>query len=441
MHQQSKSHELSTSIATQFDPTKTYWLGFSGGLDSHVLLHILVQLKLKLHAIYIDHGLSPNAKVWAKHCAHICLELDVPFSAIAVNANPAAGQSPEQAARAARYRAFADLMQPGDYLLTAHHQDDQAETLLLQMLRGAGLKGMASMPACKVFARGFLQRPLLPYSRSQLLAYAKLHALQWIEDESNLNLSFDRNYLRHRIMPLLQQRWPAASASLARSAKHAAEGDELLSWFSQRELEPASSQELDIRFLFGLPEAAQKQLLRTWIAQQGLKMPGEVWLSHLLSEVIYSKEDAKAKMSLDNFQLRRYRNVLYMLPLQETQTVDLSLDWAWEQKLELPHGLGILQARLCQGQGIKAQALVAKKLNVRFRQGGERCQPQGRIGSHPLKKLWQEWNVPSWQRAHIPLLYLDEQLAAVVGYCVCEPFAVSDAAAEGYMVYLQAKAC
>lgn len=422
------------TLFSKLDRVKTFYVGYSGGLDSHVLLHILYKLKLNLRAIYIDHGLSHNTKAWAKHCEQVCNDLTVPFQAITVNAKPTLGQSPEASARAARYRAFTELLQAGDYLLTAHHQDDQAETFLLQLLRGAGLKGLSSMPVAKPFAQGYHLRPLLYHSRGELLKYAQEHELVWIEDESNANTHFDRNFVRHQIMPSLQRRWPAASSTIARAARHLAETAELQEWLANNELikiAGSQPQNIAISKLTAYPLAAQKWLLRSWLAQQNLSMPSEKQLERMVCDIVHSRQDANPQVTWQGNQLRRYRDDLYALPLVTLDADSPIIPWNLTSELFLPNRMGRLSLQAIQGQGLKKQALEQAKVSIRFRQGGERCQPKGRKGSHALKKLLQEWHVPPWQRDKIPLLYLEEQLAAVIGFCICEPFAVTEPQAEG----------
>ncbi|MCK5647371.1 MAG: tRNA lysidine(34) synthetase TilS, partial [Gammaproteobacteria bacterium] len=215
--------------------TEKYLIAYSGGVDSHVLLHLCSQLKnsptgfdQSFSAVYIDHGLSPHAKKWGRHCQHICFELDIPLTIIEVDASQKKGQSPEASARTARYQAFSQLLDNKECLLTAQHLDDQAETLLLQLLRGSGTKGLSAMPRNKPFAKGFLCRPILDYKKQDILEYARRHRLEWIEDESNLEQRFDRNYLRHTVLPLLEKRWPAMKENFAKSAEVLAESQLLL---------------------------------------------------------------------------------------------------------------------------------------------------------------------------------------------------------------------
>ncbi|MDG4605564.1 MAG: tRNA lysidine(34) synthetase TilS, partial [Candidatus Contendobacter sp.] len=245
-------------------------VGYSGGMDSHVLLHLLaMQRELwperTLEAIYVDHGLHPASAVWGGHCARVCRELNVPFRTLRIDARPAPGESPEAAARQARYAALAAALEPDAALLTAHHRDDQAETLLLQLLRGAGPHGLAAMPEAARLGQGRLLRPLLNVDRAALLAYAHTQQLQWIEDASNADTGFDRNYLRHRILPLLRERWPAANRVLARSARLCAETAGWLDAEADADLArvmTARPDALSVPALRELSELRQRNLLR-----------------------------------------------------------------------------------------------------------------------------------------------------------------------------------
>ena len=225
----------------QFGLDKTYWVAYSGGLDSSVLLSLFAELRrqlpIKLKAIHINHGLSPNASTWASLCATQCQSLQISYLERSVQVNANDGESIEEVARKKRYAVFAKCLEDGDILLTAHHQDDQAETFLLQLLRGAGVKGLAAMPQVKAFARGQHMRPLLEFSRSHLQAYAKERQLVWVDDESNLNLDFARNYIRHQLMPVLLQQWEGASDVIARSAAHCAEAQALLEEYALTDCE------------------------------------------------------------------------------------------------------------------------------------------------------------------------------------------------------------
>lgn len=422
--------QLATILLSALKPyhhLKTLWVAYSGGLDSQVLLNLLAELRhqipVQVKAVHVNHGLSPNAVVWQEQCAQACASLGIPLSTFKVNAKAAKGESPEAAARQARYAIFHKLIQPGDALLTAHHQDDQAETLLLQLLRGAGVKGLAAMPAAAVFSQGLLLRPFLAITRAELVNYAQQHDLRWLEDESNASLEFDRNYLRHQVLPILQQRWPAAARTLTRSAQHCAEAAELIDALAIEDLALLTSQipnVLTISKLTQLPIIRQKNVLRYWLAQLNFPLPNAKQLEQILHTVVHSAIDANPKVTWDQVEIRRFQDGLYALSSRPALSA-LELKWNYTKPLTLPNQLGTLYSEVKKGQGIK-KALLPEYLTVRFRSGGERCHPQGRQGSHPLKKCMQEWKVPPWQRDQVPLLYLGEQLIAVIGYCVCEPY-------------------
>lgn len=411
-------------------PSNRFVLALSGGLDSQVLLHALASLFRErdhlnqLHAIHIHHGLSVNADSWAQHCRETCRQLEVSCEIIAVNAKPFPGQSPEEAARIARYTQFAQHIAQGDYLLTAHHQDDQAETLLLQLFRGAGLKGLASMPQWTPFAKGYHLRPLLDVTRADLTAYAKQHRLRWVDDESNSETRYDRNYIRHELMPRIKQRWPSIEKTLARSAQHCAQGQTLLEELADQDfaaVQGKTANTLSIRQLKALSKPRCENVLRRFFQRLNNPLPSRVQLQQIYQNVIHCEIDRKPCMRLGDMEIRRYRDDLYAIHPAK-KPIETMIPWDLTQPLKLSCGK-VLTASLVKGKGIRQSLVTDSKVEVFFRTKGERCQPRGRIGSHPLKKLMQEWAIPPWERNQIPLLYIADKLAQVVGYCICEPFA------------------
>jgi tRNA(Ile)-lysidine synthase len=410
---------------------RRYWVAFSGGLDSLVLLHALAALReqlgdMEVRAVHVDHGLSPNAGQWRAQCARHCETLGVPLVVRRTDAAPRPGESPEAAARAARYGILATLVAAGDCLLTAHHQDDQAETLLLQLLRGAGPKGLAAMPALTPFARGWHGRPLLAFRRDALLAYARQHELQWLEDESNFDTGYDRNFLRHEILPRLKQRFPGAAATLSRSARLCAEAAEVLADSARRDLATVRLDEgvLSISALRGLGEARSALLLHEWIGQQGLHIPSAAQTAAIWHEVINAAEDACPLVCWAGGEVRRYRDGLFVqapLPAHDASRV-----FAWDLRGELAiPGLGRLGTETVVGQGLDMARLAGKILRVGFRQGGESLRPCGRAGRHSLKHLLQEWGVPPWRRDRLPLLWCDDALIAVADLCLSHDYCVA----------------
>lgn len=415
---------------SNFQTAPQIWIAYSGGLDSSVLLHAMAKLASQekigvLKAVHINHGWHADAENWAEQCRHICEQLKIPCHVITVNAQSTRGESPEACARAARYAAFTSLISPGDYLLTAHQQDDQAETLLLQLFRGAGVKGLSSMPALIGFTTGYHLRPLLNFTRKELEDYAQQNKINWIEDDSNKNLRFDRNLIRHELMPHIQQRWPQVTTTLARAADHCAEAEILLQQLAQEDLlkvQGTQPNTLSINKLLMLNKARWQNVFRHWLHNLKFSLPSHAQLKRVANDILQSKTDANPNVSWGNVMIRRYRGDVYALAQQFPHDYKKIIPWDFSQPLALS-GIGVLSATLKTGKGIDQAKILAEKINVRFRVEGERCQPVGRQGSHPLKKLLQEWNVPPWQRDRIPLIYCGNDLVAVVGYCICTPFA------------------
>lgn len=397
-------------------------VAFSGGLDSHVLLHSLAQLRLQgssfsLRSAHIDHGLSPDSFKWSLHCQQICSELAVDCTIVKVDVKRIlANNSLEEVARNLRYQALADQLADHEYLMTAHTQNDQAETVLLQMLRGCGVKGLAAMPEIKRLGEGYLVRPLLQMGREALYDYAVKENLQWIEDESNNNLKFDRNYIRQQILPVLSNRWPQVKNLLCRTASHAAEASHLLDEIAASDLlalQNAKPDTLSIKGLKSLSFNRQKNLLRFWVHKLGLPLPSMTKLLQIIKTVVNANDAACPLVTWRGAEVRRFRDELYAMRPLLPHDPDLVLTWDMQRLLSLPGGGHLsLAENLIPPQDVS--------VTVKFRQGGERFHPSTRMGSHPLKKLFQEWGIPSWQRDRLPLIYLADRLVAVPGYAVAK---------------------
>lgn len=401
---------------------RQYWLAYSGGCDSHVLLHALAALGHELPApiqvLHINHGLHADAAQWAVHCQAVCDELALPLIIQCVNAQPARGESPEAAARQARYAAMAALLGSGGILLTAHHQDDQAETLMLQLLRGAGPHGLAAMPGHKTLAKGFQARPLLGFSQAALRAYAKDHGLQWIEDSSNEDRRFKRNYLRHEIMPRLQQQWPAFNHTLSRSARLCADAATLLDELAAEDLSSLLIDDgLSVAGLALLGSVRQRNVLRYWCASQGLPSPSQVHLQQIQQQM-QAAADSNPLICWPGAELRRYQGCLYIMPPLSPVDKTWEQDWDMSQVLKLPHGH--LSAIAAKGVGLDAE-VKKRAVSVRFRRGGERY--QNSASSHQsLKKFFQQHKVAPWQRDRVPLLYVEGELVAIADQVVSKDF-------------------
>jgi len=420
------------SIVEQFSAHKRLLIGFSGGCDSSVLLHALAALQqhqpaMGLVAIYIDHGLNDASAQWGDHCKSFCAKINIPFYQKKVNVRLNQGQSPEEAARNARYDAFREDVREGDALVTAHHADDQAETLLLQMLRGSGSKGLAAMAEYSHFGKGYLLRPLLNFARAELEQYAMQHTLRWIEDPSNASDRYDRNYLRNTVMPLLSHRWPAVRESLGRVAAHQAEACRLMAALAKDDFAVAKVDDcLDVAVLLQFDEDRQRNLLRYWIQSKGVVFPSAAIIEQILHSVIAAKGDRSPLLEWGGFQLRRYRKKLYLDKALQQHDAAVLLLWNGVSPLELPSKLGVLRTRQSSGIGLSLQLLNKNKISVRFRRGGERIKPRGQSITHDLKKLFQSKAVPPWLRNRIPLVFVGDELATVVGFWLADAFAAEE---------------
>jgi tRNA(Ile)-lysidine synthase len=406
------------------------YIGYSGGADSSVLLHALAKSKANLPpviAIHIHHGLSPYADEWATHCRREAEKLHIPLHVIRVQAKPLPGQSPEAAAREARYQAFAQLINADDVLMLAHHSDDQAETFLLQLLRGAGVRGLAAMPVWATFNSGWLSRPLLSITRQQIVDYAQAQHLSWVDDESNDNTDFDRNYLRRHVMPLLQTRWPAATQTICRATLHCAEAESLNQQLAQIDYavvamngsDPKNEENmfvsdvkprqvyLSLPQLVTLPESRQRNVIRYWLQQHQLPLPSAVKMQQILQTIIHSRYDAVPVVDWPHAEVRRFRHNLYAMSPLVPHDPHWRCEWDAQVDLVLPANIGVLKASDYR------DLAAGKSLTIQFRQGGETIVLPGRVGHHAVKKLMQEWGIPPWLRNRIPLVYCDEQLVQI----------------------------
>ena len=375
-------------------PYAKFLIAYSGGMDSHVLLHSLYSLrqqnsKLQLRAVHVHHGLSANADSWVKHCREICVELQIEFIVKYVDVSSNKGKhSLEAIARKLRYQEFAKLLQKDECLVTAHHADDQAETVLLQMFRGAGVNGLAAMPKIK----DNFMRPLLKYSRAQLHQYAEENKLCWIEDESNENIGFERNFVRHKLLPEIKTRWSGIVAVLGRVAENCGEALELLELMAEQDYELVKDQTKDtlaIAKLLELNIARQNNVIRYWLRKLNLPVPRHIQLQHIRSDVLHCREDANPVVHWQGAEVRRYRGELYaMEPLVEFDTEKLIAE--------------------LQKSGELKQ--YGDNITIRFRQAGERVKVKNRVGHHQLKKILQEWGIPPWLRDRVPLIFLNDEL-------------------------------
>ena len=424
-----------------YSSAKVLWVAYSGGCDSHALLHSLNSLRPELSseikAIHINHGLSPLANEWEEHCKAVCEQLNIPYTAIKVDASSkksgSNNKSPEEAARHARYAEWKKIIKKDEVILLAHHQDDQAETVLLQLLRGSGVKGLAAMPAQQNFSHGLLCRPMLGFLREEIQAYASELNLNWIDDPSNFDTDFDRNFLRHEVVPLLESRWPALKKTLSRTATHTAEADHLLTELAEQDwLKVKSNEQIKISSLIELDKKRQRNVVRYWLASiSKVTLPDTNHLQRILDEVLTAAEDAIPEVIWRGGEVRRFQGLLYAQDKNRVPESNIELTWKDLEKPLVINSTGlILSASHSVGDGLSQGKLKSAEISLKFRQGGESCRPVGRGQTHQLKKLFQEWQVPPWLRASIPLIYVNGELAEVVGYCRCESFSASDGEAS-----------
>lgn len=395
-------------------------LAYSGGLDSNVLLTLLVQvskiLPFQLSALHVHHGLSPNADVWADACGNVCKQLNVPLSISKVQVSNM-GLGIEAAAREARYNAL--LQADVDFILFAHHQDDQAETFLLQLARGAGVKGLAGMATVK----GKLLRPLLDESRRALLAYAKQHRLTWVEDESNLQTKYDRNFMRHEILPELAKQYPAIRQTISRSAQHMAKANDLLDEIAALDvqsclqdktlnLQRLNLQRLNLQQLQQLSLPRIHNALRWWLIQNDCHLPSTAQLQQITLQLLYAKTDAAVKIKASaTHTLQRYGDCAFLL-MENSEAPVMNLLWQGEVKMRLPDGSHLLFTQSI-GEGFAINRVPNIKLRIKNREGGERFRPDVGRPSRSLKTILQTCEIPPWQRAHLPLIFMDETLVII----------------------------
>ena len=398
-------------------PDNQLVLALSGGLDSMVLLHLLAQARqlqpFTLSAVYVHHGISLHADSWAEFCAAQCARLQVAFATRKVNI--AGSDNLEHKAREARYQALAEFVSSDKHmLLTAHHSDDQLESLLLALKRGSGPAGLSGIAQQRGFAAGVMLRPLLAFSRQELVHYARQYQLQWIEDDSNSDMRFDRNFIRHQLTPVLRQRWPHFANTAMRSMQHVAKLQQLADYYTDNALRLCQrGNRLLLSELVKLVPLQQDLVLRRWLLGYGLN-PETQWLDTLKRDVISAREDASPVLVLAHYQLRRFADALYLLTETEVQQPSETGLWQSEVTVMLSSGCGQLDFSTDYKEGalpigVKSGQWVFGKLSQRFK-------PAGSTLTKPLKQWFKLWQVPPWERQRGPLLMDDGQIIAVAGY-------------------------
>lgn len=417
---------LAAFLEARLLPRARLCVGLSGGLDSVVLLHALERqrcagLLFELSAVHVHHGLSVNADAWAEFCADFCRRLDVALEVVRVEVPRASGEGLEAAARRLRHAVFAG--RPADWLALAHHRDDQAETVLFRLLRGAGVSGAAGMPAERPQASGpRLIRPLLALPRSAIAHYAEKHSLRWTEDESNANAHYRRNHLRREVMPRIEEHFPGAAPSLARAARHFAEAAALLEELATVDREAAArlSGRIDVARFNVLSPPRARNLLRFELLSAGFRAPEARWLDEALRQLATVSADSQTCVANPDGAMHVYRGELHILAHPPAVPAS-ALSWHGEEAL--PWGGDRVSFVRTTGAGVSRCLLAAARVCLQSRRGGERLQADPRRPGKPLRKLLQEAAVPPWERARLPLLWCGERLAWVGGLGVDVAFA------------------
>lgn len=405
---------------------------FSGGLDSSVLLSLLHdacargRLNGPLRVLHVNHAMQAAASRWEEHCRQVCAVLGVPFSSVRVSVTPVAGESLEETARNARHAVFAAVLQAGEVLALAQHRDDQVETVLFRLLRGSGATGLAGITRARPCGKGMLLRPLLDTGRDDLLGYARARHLDWIEDGSNADQRFDRNFLRGSVLPLLYERWPGLAAAVQRSARLSGEAAVLLDELAAQDVALAAGplpEQLRVDALLPLNAARRRNAVRYWLlescARKAWATPTHQVLERAVSEVIPAQADAEPLLAWGEgsraVELRRHRGLLHVLsPLPAMPD---ALHWTTSAPCVLPAPLGTLDLCVAKDRGLPRDRL--RDVQVRFRSGGELVKPAGRP-TRSLKKILQDAGVPPWLRDRVPLLYAGGELVAVADLLICE---------------------
>ena len=405
-------------------------VAYSGGLDSTVLLHLTQNLSAKLDcsllAAHINHRLHPEADDWEVHCRKQAKRMGIAYQCEVVQLSNKHPQGVEAAARKLRYRALQHIMKTGDLLLTAHHQNDQAETVLLRLLRGAGITGLKAIPEYRILAKGSLARPMLSISRADIHHYAQAHRLNWLKDPSNEDLRYARNYIRHRVVPILETRWQTWHETIARAAKHQVEADTIITAETKRYLHrcllPHSSNLL-IRVLLTLPIAYRHSVLRAWCKLNEIPLPNTLQITricNMISEHILKRNASGGGMicTYSDIGIGFYHGMLYAVkPLKRVPVS--SIEWHNDKDCKIPQ----LNLRLRRTELMRqAPVLFDQSLIVDFRRGGERCAFQdtsNRVFHKSLKKVFQEHRIPTWQRNRIPLIYAQGRLRLVWNITAC----------------------
>jgi tRNA(Ile)-lysidine synthase len=422
----SSLHEALSQLGVRL--TSSFVVAYSGGLDSHSLLHALHRLTAphgaRLRAVHVDHGLQAVSGAWSKHCLSVCAALNVPCAIERIEVVCRGEESTEAAARRLRYERLSAHVESGEVLLTAHHENDQAETVLLALLRGTGAHGLAAMPGATAFGKGRHARPLLGFSRAALAAYAAAQGLSWVDDASNADEGMSRNFLRARVLPMLASHWPAATRTLARAAANSADTMQLLDEVASGDMAACERHgNLSVAALRDYSVPRQRNAVRFWIRANGFYPPSSHHLDQILTLIASPPESGVACVDWPKTEVHYYRDELVVRERLPAPNPALAVSWDPSQPVDIPDIGWRVHALAVTGQGLSRARAADAAMTVRLRQGGEICQLAGHAHHHKLKKLLQEAGVPPWERERLPLIYAGDELAAIGDRWVCQPFA------------------
>jgi tRNA(Ile)-lysidine synthase len=417
------------SLLESHKKIKSMTVALSGGVDSVVLLHLLHQLQKTHHftlkASHVHHGLSKNADKWVKFCEKLCSKLSVPLDMQYIKLPQKKPLGIEGEARRLRYEKL--LQTKTDLVVLAHHEDDQAETFLLQLIRGAGVKGLSSMAHFDDSRR--LWRPLLNTSRIEIESYARKHQLKWIEDESNQNTDFDRNFIRLKVLPILKNRFSYIIKVISRSGAHLAEAQNLLDDLAKLDLKSSLKSnnykhKLQVKTLDKFSTSRAKNILRYWLEINNQLMPSKDLLEELLRQVLTAKKDATIKIQLSkDFEIRRYKDEIYIVKKNQKTQKNYAIIWKGESEILLPNGTQ-LNFKKVKGRGINFKFLNDQKLKIRNRQGGEFFKPNSKRPTKKIKQLLQESDLPPWEREFFPIIFVGDELACVPNFGIDQKYQV-----------------
>jgi tRNA(Ile)-lysidine synthase len=407
-------------------------LGLSGGVDSVVLFDVLERLQtplgVTLAALHVDHQLSPKSREWVRFCRALCRTRGVRLRVVTVELER--GNSIERAARDARYAALRSTR--ADHIVLAHNADDQAETVLLQLLRGAGVRGLAAMPLARRdeppggSPMRSIVRPLLDVPRADIERYAKLRKLEWIDDESNSDTRYTRNWMRHVVLPRIEERVPAYREALSRAARNMADAAALLDELARMDAAGAAEGDaLRLNALLELSAARRRNLVRFLIDERGFRMPHADRLDEALRQATTARRDARPTVNLGDCELKRHHGLIYILPARGASDDHEAVTWRGEREIALPSAGGVLSMVRGRGDGMSAARLERAEVTIRSRQGGERLQTHARGPRRTVKNLLQEAGIPPWQRERVPFIYCGDALAAVPGVAIDVSFAAT----------------